>query len=422
MNNPRAALAFDAQFAPLPARDQGTPQQCARLRRGNGMRINGLLTADLRRATMQRVLAVICALLAMLAVQAWRGQGTGALALAATTAHDEADPVDGQSSTAPMPFEQPGDSWPGAAYYYVSREVEQPAPATGWRGALAAIAPGLHWDGAAAEQADDDTPLPGSGPAARALSGLANAVDRERALSCLTAAVYYEAASEPDDGQRAVAQVVLNRMAHPAYPKSVCGVVFQGSERATGCQFTFTCDGALMRKPSRYFWSRAETVARAALAGYVYAPVGLATHYHTFAVHPYWADSLNFIGQIGAHRFYRMHGPAGDTGAFRFVHTISEPLPVRHQRVAFANRELVDDPIAIERAYAAKIGQTISAAPHGGAPVASPSAAYANAAPQYTAEALRHGGESAYRAAILPGSDNVRPEYQNSGRWIGDPQ
>ncbi|WP_292689963.1 MULTISPECIES: cell wall hydrolase [unclassified Novosphingobium] len=418
MNSPRASLAFDALRSAPPARDDGRTDHAARLRRGDGMRINALRNAELRRATMQRLLAVACALLAILAVQAWRGQGTGAMALAATTAHDEADPVDGQSSTAPMPFEQPGDSWPGAAYYYVSREAEAPAPATGWRGALAAMAPGLHWDGGAAAQGDDETPLPGSGPAARALSGLANAVDRERALSCLTAAVYYEAASEPDDGQRAVAQVVLNRMAHPAYPKSVCGVVFQGSERATGCQFTFTCDGALMRKPSRYFWSRAEAVARAALAGYVYAPVGLATHYHTFAVHPYWADSLNFIGQIGAHRFYRMHGPAGDSGAFRFVHAISEPLPVPHQRVAFANRELVDDPIAIERAYAAKMGQTLGAATHGSGASATPAAA----APQYTAEALRHGGDNAYRAANLPGSDNVRPEYQNSGRWLSDPE
>ena len=429
MNEPRAALACHAFFPPLPAPDAWRPEHAARLRRNDAMRISALRNADLRRATMQRVLAVLCALLAMLAVQAYRGQGTGALALAVTAGQPEADPVDGQSSMAPMPFETPGDSWPGAAYYYVSREVEQQAPPSGWRSALAALAPGLHWDGQNAQSEEDDTLLPGSGPAARALSGLANAVDRERALSCLTAAIYYEAASEPDDGQRAVAQVVLNRMAHPAYPKTVCGVVFQGSERATGCQFTFTCDGALMRKPSRYFWSRAETVARAALSGYVYAPVGLATHYHTFAVHPYWADSLNFIGQIGAHRFYRMQGPAGASDAFRFVHSMTEPLPVPHQRVATAGRELVDDPIAIERAYAARLGQTIGTAPRmtapGGAPALSAAqygATQSTAAPQYTAEALRHGGDNAYRAANLPGSDNVRPEYQNSGRWISDPQ
>ena len=69
----------------------------------------------------------------------------------------------------------------------------------------------------------------------------------ERSLQCLTEAVYYEARSESEEGQRAVAQVVLNRVRHPAYPNSVCGVVYQGSERVTGCQFSFTCDGALGR-------------------------------------------------------------------------------------------------------------------------------------------------------------------------------
>lgn len=390
------------------------------------MSLHALRSPILRRAMMQRALAVVCALLAIMAVQAWRGQawrgqGAGAMALAAT-AQNEGDPVDGQSSMAPMPFEQPGESWPGAAYYYTSREAEPAPQPSDWRSTLAAMAPGLHWDSEHAQNGDDDPALSGSGPAARALSGLANAVDRERALSCLTAAVYYEAASEPDDGQRAVAQVVLNRMAHPAYPKTVCGVVFQGSERATGCQFTFTCDGALLRKPSRYFWNRAETVARAALAGYVYAPVGLATHYHTFAVHPVWADSLNFIGQIGAHRFYRMTGPAGAPQAFRFVHSASEPLPVPHPRSAFANRDMVDDPIAIERAYAARLGQNLGAPSRPASAAAAPAYTPSNAAPQYAAEALRHGGEAAYRAQNLPGSDTIRPEYQNSGRWISEPQ
>jgi len=88
-------------------------------------------------------------------------------------------------------------------------------------------------------------------PAARPFgAAFATPADRLRALECLTAAVYYEAAVESTDGQRAVAQVVLNRARHPAYPRTVCGVVFQGQERATGCQFTFTCDGALRRTPS----------------------------------------------------------------------------------------------------------------------------------------------------------------------------
>ena len=72
----------------------------------------------------------------------------------------------------------------------------------------------------------------------------------QRALTCLTAAIYYEAASELEDGQRAVAQVVLNRVRHPAYPATVCAVVYQGSTLPTGCQFTFTCDGSLDRPRS----------------------------------------------------------------------------------------------------------------------------------------------------------------------------
>ncbi|MFD1958893.1 cell wall hydrolase [Novosphingobium panipatense] len=86
---------------------------------------------------------------------------------------------------------------------------------------------------------------------------------------------------------------MLNRVAHPAYPGTVCGVVYQGSERSTGCQFSFTCDGSLARRPQPMFWERARAVARAALAGYVYAPAGLATHYHTVQVRPYWAPSLH---------------------------------------------------------------------------------------------------------------------------------
>lgn len=134
--------------------------------------------------------------------------------------------------------------------------------------------------------------------------------DFAHARDCLTAAVYYEAALESTDGQRAVAQVVLNRVRHPAYPKTVCGVVYQGSERATGCQFTFTCDGSLKRKPVEVLWRRAEAVAEKALRGDVMSSVGLATHYHTVWVVPYWSPTLVKIGRIGAHIFYRWTGGA----------------------------------------------------------------------------------------------------------------
>ncbi len=146
-----------------------------------------------------------------------------------------------------------------------------------------------------------------------------------QAVECLTAAVYYEAATEPLDGQRAVAQVVLNRVRHPAYPNSVCGVVFQGSERRTGCQFTFTCDGSLARKPSSRLWSLAQQVAREALAGYVHKPVGLATNYHADYVVPYWASSLHKIAVVGRHIFYRWKGGWGEPRSFSDAYAGVEP-------------------------------------------------------------------------------------------------
>jgi len=142
------------------------------------------------------------------------------------------------------------------------------------------------------------------------------AADRDRALTCLTQAVYYESAREPELGQEAVAQVVLNRLRHPAYPKSVCGVVYQGAARQTGCQFTFTCDGSLTQVPEAGLWAQARTVAERALAGFVTKEVGSATHYHAVYVAPYWAPTLVKMKQIGAHIFYRWTGPWGEPAAF----------------------------------------------------------------------------------------------------------
>ena len=145
----------------------------------------------------------------------------------------------------------------------------------------------------------------------------ANGPERQRALLCLTQAIYYEAALEPDAGQAAVAQTVLNRVRHPAYPHSICGVVYQGVELGIGCQFTFVCDGALGRRPVDAQWRRARTAADRAVNGYVMASVGSATHYHADYVFPRWGPTLVKIGQIGAHIFYRFPGPAGLPGALR---------------------------------------------------------------------------------------------------------
>jgi spore germination cell wall hydrolase CwlJ-like protein len=156
------------------------------------------------------------------------------------------------------------------------------------------------------------------------LAGASDA-SRARSLDCLTAAIYYEAAREPTDGQRAVAQVVLNRVRHPAYPNSVCGVVFEGAHRVTGCQFSFTCDGSLRRAPMADYWERARQVAQAALAGYVYAPVGWATHYHANYVVPYWSSTLVKSANVGLHIFYRWRGGWGRPAAFADHYAGVEP-------------------------------------------------------------------------------------------------
>lgn len=175
----------------------------------------------------------------------------------------------------------------------------------------------------------------GAFPAAKPFKLLARTQgDRALALDCLTSAIYYEAATEPAEGQRAVAQVVLNRVRHPAYPNSVCGVVYQGYERSTGCQFTFTCDGSLTRGPMAAYWNRARDVARAALDGHVEASVGLATHYHTNYVVPYWSGSLTKLATIGTHIFYRWSGGWGQPGAFAQRYGGLEPAVAGLARLA----------------------------------------------------------------------------------------
>jgi hypothetical protein len=181
-------------------------------------------------------------------------------------------------------------------------------------------------------------------PARPFLAPVADVESYGRALDCLTAAVYYEAGSEIPQGQAAVAQVVVNRMRHPAYPKTICGVVFQGSERTTGCQFTFTCDGSLARTPSVLGWARARAVAGAALNGGVVTGVGMATHYHADFVVPYWAPKLVKIGQIGAHIFYRWPGGWGLPNAFTGRYALIEPIQLKMAALSsFAQPVLPED-------------------------------------------------------------------------------
>jgi spore germination cell wall hydrolase CwlJ-like protein len=147
---------------------------------------------------------------------------------------------------------------------------------------------------------------------------LGSALDDSRDLECLTQAAYYEARGEGAEGMRAVAQVVLNRARHSAFPKTVCGVVFQGAGRRVGCQFSFTCDGSMRGPVNRSAWNRARTVASAALSGTVYAGVGNATHFHTTGVSPSWRNSLMRVNQVGTHIFYRFGGRAGSSRSFAY--------------------------------------------------------------------------------------------------------
>ena len=181
-----------------------------------------------------------------------------------------------------------------------------------------------------------------------------------RAEQCLAEAIYYEAASESDEGQRAVAQVVLNRVRHGAFPNSICGVVYQGSERSTGCQFTFTCDGSLSRRPSHWGWARAVRIAREALRGAVFSPVGHATHYHAAWMRPYWAPSVALVGQIGGHIFYSMKGAVGSAAAFNQAYSGLESPTVRLAQaeevpVPTAELGLVELPAPLSEKSEAKI-------------------------------------------------------------------
>jgi hypothetical protein len=233
----------------------------------------------------------------------------------------------------------------------------------------------------------------------------ATPLDGLRSLQCLAEAVYYEARSESLDGQRAVAQVVLNRVRHPAYPGSVCGVVYQGPLRAGGgCQFTFTCDGSLGWTAAGEAWLRARRIASEALAGAVYAPVGLATHYHTQQVLPDWAFRLAKIAVIGSHNFYRMPGSLGQPDAFRKAYSGREPSPAtvmasrlpinlgRKPLPASLPLALGSLPLAAPGAYALMPSSRLPAAPA------------AQSVPPPVNDRLPQS--------------RVKPEFENSGRWL----
>jgi spore germination cell wall hydrolase CwlJ-like protein len=241
--------------------------------------------------------------------------------------------------------------------------------------------------------------------------------DNLRAMMCLTAAIYYEAANEPDDGQRAVAQVIVNRVRHPAFPNSVCDVVYQGTERNdTLCQFTFGCDGALARRPAAAQWMRARRVAAAALSGSVFAPVGMATNYHTLAVSPSWGKRLLPTGIFGAHIFYRLPGGIGEPRSFAAAYTGREPFPGPRPKL---NPPPLPPLIMAANTAMPPLGATPAPAVIPGA--APPPVAIAQTPSVAAIRPDRSvAADKRYVTGALPESD-INPAYRDSGQWIARP-
>ncbi len=179
-----------------------------------------------------------------------------------------------------------------------------------------------------------------------------------RELDCLTQAVYFEARGETAEGQAAVAQVVLNRVRHPAFPKTVCAVVYQG------CQFSFACDGSTQRAHETGAWGRARKIAVRALAGTAVVEVGSATHFHTVRVNPGWGPNLLRVSQVGLHVFYQLSNrPVRWTPKAAPAHEQAEAAvfvsaPIKSQVVTLDLTAAMPAPLAADKAPAAEVVKT----------------------------------------------------------------
>jgi len=244
-----------------------------------------------------------------------------------------------------------------------SKPIERPQRAAAARQALPAL-PTIGLPGAVAPEEEllEVTPetaqeinksrpfITGDIPAAPAFRSRLEGADRDRAIACLATAGLYEAGSRSGD-QSAVMQVVLNRVRHPAFPNTVCGVVFQGSERSTGCQFSFTCDGSMRRRqPGAAAWRSAQGLAMAMLGDNIDERVGLATHFHTDWVVPYWSARLDKLTEVRTHLFFRWKGYWGTRPAFRRPPATKEPV-IPALAGLFPAHQLVDSE-AVEEALA----------------------------------------------------------------------
>lgn len=267
--------------------------------------------------------------------------------------------------------------------------------------ALPDAAPLRSVDAEAARRANSRIPIAVlADPPAAPFRFSGDAASRLRARDCLALAAWHEAGDDPP-GERAVIQVVLNRARHPAFPGTVCGVVFQGSERRTGCQFTFTCDGALARIPPPAALARARAIAGAALAGAVDRDTGLATHYHADYVAPGWRMGLVKVARRGVHLFYRWPGYWGSA-----------------QAMAGARAPLAEPDHPALAAISPKPEPVVGIVPNAGGPPAPPVPATLRfTALEMQIDPAAHPGGYALRALALCGA---APECRVAGRLAQD--
>ena len=344
------------------------------------------------------------------------------------------------SATKLQSVERAEENFAGSAFYFIDPDYAIPQN-YGGIGIDPLAAPGSGSINGLPDMLQNDRDQASTAHLIRPVAFRGSTIDDSRALYCLTQAIYYEAGMEPDAGQRGVAQVILNRVRHPSYPGTVCGVVYQGSERKTGCQFTYTCDGSLRRKPARFHWDRAKKVAAEALAGASYTTVGTATHYHATYVYPYWAPSLRFVGTVGAHRFYSWKGNAGTASAFSQRYRGGEPLtaPKARNNDSIGDNDAGSslDPIALEKAYEAgrrkaeaeaALSEKITALAADNArrydrpaPALDVNIPRSYQAPNYSTEAKAKGGDSAFAGQKLPDVSQIKPEFRTSGSWKKKP-
>jgi spore germination cell wall hydrolase CwlJ-like protein len=220
-----------------------------------------------------------------------------------------------QPAAAPIAVASAGKAAPAAAAAVVTAAASDAKAKPGTNGLLAYASP--EDTAAAAEEKPFDAVLGKNSPildpkidAAHAWLNdpLPASARSATEVKCLATAIYFEARGEPEKGQIAVAQVVLNRLKNPAYPKTVCGVVYQNKDKRNQCQFSFACDGIPDRITEPDVWDQSLSLARRVLNDEqaMYLPdIGASTHYHAVYVRPDWARTMRKMEKIGGHVFYK---------------------------------------------------------------------------------------------------------------------